>query len=114
MITNLEYLQQMTGNDPGIVKEMIQMFLAQLDETSVELDTLFESCNWLELSRLAHKMKSSALVIGVEVMTKEMIELEVLAKEASQPQKCKEYIDRFNFLATQVRTELKDCLQTLG
>jgi HPt (histidine-containing phosphotransfer) domain-containing protein len=113
MTTNLVYLQQMTGNNHDIMKEMIQMFLAQLDETSIELDLLFKNCNWLELSRLAHKMKSSALVIGVETMTKDMIELESLAKETTQPEKCKECINRFNELSMRVKAELEECLLTL-
>ncbi|MDR1666244.1 MAG: Hpt domain-containing protein [Bacteroidales bacterium] len=113
MTVNLAYLQQMTGNNHDIMKEMIQMFLAQLDETSIEMDILFSACNWPELSRLAHKMKSSSLVVGVEMVTGNMIELELLAKEATQPEKCKEYIDRFNELSVQVKAELKECLLTL-
>ncbi|MDR1866518.1 MAG: Hpt domain-containing protein [Bacteroidales bacterium] len=114
MVTDLKYLQQMTGNNNEIMKEMIELFLAQLAETQVEFDSLLVKGEWLELSRLAHKMKSSALVMGIELMANEMIELEVLAKEATHPEKCRESIARFNSLTDRTREELENCLASLA
>ncbi len=107
MITDLKYLQQMTGNDSAIMKEMIDSFLLQLTEMRSEFKLLIDSKNWLELSRLAHKIKSSALVMGVEPMSNEMKELELLAKEAKNTEKYPEYMERFNALTEMAEVELK-------
>ncbi len=101
------YLQQMTGNDNGMMKEMIYLFLQQLVEVRSEFGMLVSSKDWSELSRLAHKIKSSALVMGVESMASEMKELELLAKEARSTEKYSEYVARFNTMSDLVEVELK-------
>ena len=113
MITDLKYLQQMTQNDSEMMKEMIGLFLIQLDEMRSELGGLIESKNWSELSRSAHKVKSSALVMGVAPMVNEMKELELLAKEAKNTEKYPEYYIRFKNMADTVDVELKAFLISL-
>ena len=81
MTADLSYLQQMTGNEREVIKEMIELFLNQLTEMRVDIELLVNSKNWFELSRLAHKIKSSALVMGIGQMSEDMKELELLAKE---------------------------------
>ncbi|MDR3093932.1 MAG: Hpt domain-containing protein [Bacteroidales bacterium] len=112
MVTDLKYLRQMTGDNAEIMKEMIDMFLTQLTETSVELESLYENGNCLELSRLAHKIKSSALVMGAEQMAQNMIDLEKWAKEnVPQSEKCKTAIREFHVLSVEVRKELEEQLK---
>ncbi|GHT23740.1 hypothetical protein FACS189430_07490 [Bacteroidia bacterium] len=114
MVTDLKYLRQMTGDSAEIMKEMIDMFLTQLTETSVELGSLYESNNWLELSRLAHKVKSSALVMGAEQLAHNMIELEGLAKEeVPQSEKCLATIKTVLALSVDVRKELEEQVKNL-
>ena len=112
MLTDLKYLQQMTGNDNEMMKEMIEMFLLQLAELRVEMDSLFESQSWFELSRLAHKIKSSALVMGVAQMADEMKELELLAKEGKDTEKYPDYIARFNDMIETTKTEMRPFLDS--
>lgn len=103
----------MTGNDSEMMKEMINLFLLQLTEMRAELKLLTDNKNWLELSRLAHKIKSSAVVMGVETMANEMKELELLAKEAKSAEKYPEYIVRFNNIADMAEVELNAFLASV-
>jgi len=107
MLTDLKYLQQMTGNDSDMIKEMIELFLNQLSELRVEMASLVESQDWFELSRLAHKIKSSALVMGVGQMSEEMKELEHLAKEGKDTEKYPHYVARFNSMIETTEMELR-------
>ena len=107
MVADLNYLQQMTGNDSEMMKSMIELFLQQLAEMQIDLELLLNHKNWPELSRLAHKIKSSALVMGIEQMSDEMKELEFLAKEGKNIEKYPDYIARFNTLCDSVDVELK-------
>ena len=112
MLTDLKYLQQMTGNDSDMMKEMIELFLLQLDELQVEMDSLFESGDWFELSRLAHKIKSSALVMGVAQMADEMKVFELLAKEGKNTEKYPDFIARFKEMIETTKTEMKPFLDS--
>jgi len=107
MIADLSYLQQMTGNEREMMNEMIELFLRQLTEMRGDFELLVSNKNWVELSRLAHKVKSSSLVMGIGEMTDNMKELELLAKEGKKTEKYPEYIARFNMLADQAEEELK-------
>lgn len=110
MMTDLKYLQQMTGNDDVMIKEMIELFLNQLVEVRSDIKLLVECKNWTELSRLAHKVKSSALVMGIEQMAKDMKELELLAKESKDIEKYPDYVERLNSAIDLAEVELKTYL----
>ena len=112
MLTDLKYLQQMTGNDSDMMKEMIELFLHQLAELRVDMNSLMESQDWFELSRLAHKIKSSALVMGVEQMAQVMKELELMAKEGKDTEKYPDYITRLNEMIEITETELRPFLDS--
>jgi len=111
MLTDLKYLQQMTGNDRDMMKEMITLFLHQLAEMRVDVDFLMESQNWMDLSRLAHKIKSSSLVMGVEQMARDMKELELLAKEGKDTETYPDYIERLNTMIEIIGIELRPYLE---
>ena len=112
MITDLKYLQQMTDNDSGMMREMIELFLHQLAEMKEDMKLLLADKNWIELSRLAHKIKSSALVMGIEQMANEMKELEFLAKEGKNAEKYPDYIERFNAMTDITEAELRTYLDS--
>ena len=97
----------MTGNDSAMMKEMIELFLNQLAEMRVDIKSLIDSKNWLELSRMAHKIKSSALVMGIEEMVNEMKELELLSKEGKNSEGYPDYVARFDTMINIVEAELK-------
>jgi HPt (histidine-containing phosphotransfer) domain-containing protein len=100
----------MTGNDEVVIKEMIELFLHQLFESRSDMVFLMKQKNWHELSRLAHKVKSSALVMGVEQMVNDMKELELLAREGKNVEKYPEYIERFNSTIVLAKAELSPYL----
>ena len=107
MITDLNYLHQMTGNDSGMLKTTIEVFLHQLNEMRDDLQMLLNNKNWSELSRLAHKIKSSALMMGIEQMSDDMKELELLARESKNIEKYPYYVARFNTITDLIEEELK-------
>ena len=112
MLTDLKYLQQMTGNDSEMMKEMIELFLHQLSELQVDIEFLVGNESWFELSRLAHKIKSSALVMGVEQMAHDMKELELLAKEGKDTEKYPDYIARLKTMIEITEKELRPFLDS--
>ena len=112
MLTNLNYLQKMTGNDSEMMKSMIELFLIQLSEMQGEFELLLGHKNWPELSRLAHKIKSSALVMGIEQMVDDMKELEHLALEGKNVEKYPDFLARFNAMIDLIGVELNKYLDS--
>ena len=110
MISDLKYLQQMTSNDSETIKELIDVFLNQLSEMRADVAYLMDCRNWSELSRLADKIKSSALIMGIEEMIGEMKELELLAMESKNTEKYPEYVKRMNEMIDVISVELEPYL----
>jgi len=110
MMTDLKYLQQMTGNDTAAIKEMIGLYLNELTEMRSDVAYLMDCKNWSELSRLADKIKSSALIMGIEQMADEMKELELLAVEGKNTEKYPDYVERLNATIDLIRVELEPYL----
>ena len=100
----------MTSNDSTTIKELIDAFLNQLTEMRADVAYLMDCRNWGELSRLADKIKSSALMMGVEQMADEMKELELLAIEGKNTEKYPEYVVRLNELIDVINVELEPYL----
>ena len=110
-MTDLKYLQQMTGNDSSAMREFIDLYLNQLNDMQADVAYLMECRNWYELSRLADKIKSSALIMGVDQIADEMKELEQLAIEGKNSEKYLDYVENLNTLIDLVRVELEPYLE---
>ena len=95
MITDLSYLESMSGNNTDFIAEMVSIFRGQIDEYMVQLPALLEKSDFKNLSKVAHKAKSSVAIMG---MTKEadlMKNLEIFAQNEIEVFKYKEWIDTF-------------------
>jgi len=85
----------MTDGDSILIKEMIDIFAKQVIEYTGQMKDLYEHSNWHELSRLAHKAKSSLAIMGMKEMSGKMKELEILARDGKQVNRYPQYIDEF-------------------
>jgi HPt (histidine-containing phosphotransfer) domain-containing protein len=95
MITDLTYLKDMTDGNPELIQEMINIFTTQVNEYIGELNSLYDLKNWNGLSRIAHKAKSAAAIMGMTKLAKMMKEFELNAKDQLNVDKYPEYIHRF-------------------
>lgn len=79
-ITDLSYLQEMSGNDSSIIKEMIVIFIEQIPEFEHDFTTAFETQDWNALGAIAHKAKSSVRTMGMDEMGDKLEQLEHFSK----------------------------------
>ena len=112
MSTDLSYLESMTEGDTGLISEMIEIFSTQVVEFSELMQEFLERKDWQELSKLAHKAKSSVAIMGMTVLSEKLRDLEKLAKEEKEVHSFPEYIDYFNTASRDAVTELKNYLTT--
>ena len=105
MVTDLTYLTNMAGGNPEIIKEMIQIFVDQVEEYINEMRKLLDDKDYLSLGKLAHKSKSSVAIMGMNDLASELKTLEILAKEGKEPEKYPSMVENF---VSQCKSAIKE------
>jgi PAS domain S-box-containing protein len=90
---NLDYLQSLSDGNKKFEAEMIEIFLQKVPQDIFELTEAFNDANYLKISEISHKLKSSVAIFGrndlektlssfVEQSHKRMLNREILHKFA--------------------------------
>jgi HPt (histidine-containing phosphotransfer) domain-containing protein len=95
MIADLDYLKNMSGGDSKFIREMIELFREQIEEYKAIMPDLLQKKKYLELSKVAHKAKSSVAVMGMTEVAEVLKNLEILAQSGKEVDQYKSMIDRF-------------------
>ena len=103
---DLTYLKTTTGNDNAIIKELIQIFTAQLPELKEDIVSAFEQQNWHNLKELAHKAKNSFEIIGASQEAANLKNIEILAANEQNADKMPPLIETFLRSCQEVSREL--------
>lgn len=85
----------MTDGNVELIREMIDIFTQQVKEYSMQMTDLLRRSEWTELSRLAHKAKTSLAIMGMKDLSDKMKELETLARDGNEVDSYSDYIDNF-------------------
>jgi HPt (histidine-containing phosphotransfer) domain-containing protein len=98
MVTDLSYLNTMSGGNSEIIKEMIQIFNEQSLEYIRDMQAYLDAKNYLLLGKLAHKAKSSVAIMGMNDLATDLKTLEINTKDEkdveSYPVFVKKFIDQ--------------------
>lgn len=77
---NLDYLKEVSGNNQDFIREMVQTFITTLPRTLLELKESSTVENWDTLSRLAHQIKPSFTLMGLEFLRNKIAQIEERAR----------------------------------
>lgn len=113
MKTDLTYLKEMSGGNKDLVREMINIFINQVEEFSRDMDNHLAKKEYELLGKLAHKAKSSISIMGLEKLAKELKNLENLAKENKEPEKYPVILSFFKEETKVAVQELQEVLKNL-
>ena len=80
-VIDLTYLQSIADGNQSIVIELIEIFLEQINEFSNGFKGHFSKKDWKSLAALAHKAKSSVISMGLEDLSYELKNLELLCRD---------------------------------
>jgi HPt (histidine-containing phosphotransfer) domain-containing protein len=105
---NTEYLDSVSGGDPDIICELVNLFKEQAVEITGEMKLLFDAKNYKLLGLLAHKAKSSVSIMGMNDLATMLKTFELQAREEKEPHLYESYIDRFRIETNKAITELED------
>jgi HPt (histidine-containing phosphotransfer) domain-containing protein len=95
MITDLSYLESMSDSDLKFIREMVEIFREQIGEYSSEMPRLLAAADYKNLSKVAHKAKSSLAVMGMNTEAELLKELEIKAHDGLETHLYKGMIDHF-------------------
>lgn len=111
MITNLSYLKSMSENNKDFIAEMVSIFREQVEEYKQQLPALLEKSDFENLSKVAHKAKSSVAVMGMAEEAELLKKLESDAKAGTNIDSFKNMIDTFIQNSAKALVELDDYLK---
>lgn len=92
---NPEYLESVAGGDPGIISDLVEMFREQSSETYTQMLDLLSLGDYNNLGMLAHKVKSSVAIMGMNDLAVMLKNFELQAREGREKEMYKSYIERF-------------------
>ncbi|TAF68926.1 MAG: PAS domain-containing sensor histidine kinase [Flavobacterium sp.] len=82
-VYNLTVLHNLSRGNIDFVKKMIIIFIEQTSKTLVDIDKAFLENNFLEISKLIHKIKPSIESIGINIILKDITTLEKVSKTST-------------------------------
>jgi HPt (histidine-containing phosphotransfer) domain-containing protein len=109
---NTEYLDSVSGGDPEIINEIVLIFKDQCIEIYNEMRSLNSVKEFYSLGLLAHKVKSSVAIMGMEDLASMLKTFELQAKEGKESQMFESYITRFKNETDIAVKELEDLVNT--
>ena len=109
---NTDYLMDATGGDISIIKEIIGIFKDQVADSNIKMVELFEQKNYEELGHLAHKMKSSVAILGMDKLATTLKTFEIQTRTAECVEMYPEYIKMFKEETAAAFVELDDYIAT--
>jgi HPt (histidine-containing phosphotransfer) domain-containing protein len=107
---NMEYLDSVSGGDPGIINEIVVIFKEQSVEIYNEMKSYLASKNYTSLGLLAHKAKSSVAIMGMTEMAGMLKTFELQAREGKESQLYEQYLERFKRETEEAIRELDDLI----
>jgi HPt (histidine-containing phosphotransfer) domain-containing protein len=104
--TDLNYLKTMSGDDPVLISEMIEIFSQQVIELQNEMEELLRKKDYTTLGKVAHKAKTSVAIMGMNNLASELKNLELNAKEMKNIESYEDCIENFRIETEEAVKEL--------
>jgi HPt (histidine-containing phosphotransfer) domain-containing protein len=78
---DLSMIQTMSGGDEAFMAKMIRLFIDTVPQNVKELLAATNTQNWEQVSKLAHKLKSTVDSMGIKCIRDDIRQVESDAKE---------------------------------
>jgi len=108
---NTEYLNTVSAGDPEIISDIVVMFKDQSVEIYNEMKSSLAAGDFAMLGSLAHKAKSSVMIMGMNDLAAMLKTLEIQAKNSQESGLYKSYIERFRAETEAAVVELEDLVK---
>jgi CheY-like chemotaxis protein len=103
---DLGMIQSVSGGDKAFIKKMILLFIETVPQNVQELVDATERKNWEQVSKMAHKLKSTVDSMGIRTIHDQIRSVEMNAKN-------QEHLDLMPNMVRQVESVVSVCIQQL-
>ncbi len=105
---DLNYLKNISGNNQEFIKEMLQTFVQSIPVSLSDMEDALNAGDLVRLARMAHQVKPSMTLLGINHLKETAVHIEELAKSNQSPtlelqlnvmefiQTCKDIIDELS------------------
>jgi PAS domain S-box-containing protein len=77
---NLDYLRSVSGNNEEFIREMVSTFIQTVPGILEDMHHAMERQDWMKLSRLAHQIKPSFTLMGLDALRVDIVFIEENSK----------------------------------
>jgi CheY-like chemotaxis protein len=108
---DLSMIRSISGGDPAFIKKMILLFIETVPQNVKELVDSCRSQNWEQVSKMAHKLKSTVDSMGIKSIHDDIRQVEAQAKAREDlealPQKIEQVEAVISLCIRQLRKEVQ-------
>ncbi|SRR6056297_314418 len=108
MIYSLDKINEMAEGDQDFIHSVVSVFLEEVPEDLLALETALEDNNYQKVYQLAHKIKPNVDLLGMEQTRAAALEMETLGKSESNMEEIKRIFPSLKNDIHQVISELKN------
>ena len=112
MKIDLDYIYNISDGDREFIKEMLEVFVKITPESIDIINDSLEQKQWKEVARVAHKIKPSILLLGIDELTKLVKEIEHMAKNQEELDQLTAKISLLNQYTLEVLADIDELLST--
>jgi response regulator RpfG family c-di-GMP phosphodiesterase len=106
---NLEYLRSVSGNNEEFIREMVLTFTQTIPPVLVDMKSAVESSDWEKLARLAHQIKPSFTLMGLNALRTNILFIEENSKQLTKldelPQVVADFIRQCDLILPELAKE---------
>ena len=103
---DLTMIQSVSGGDKAFIKKMILLFIETVPQNVKELVDATEKRNWEQVSKMAHKLKSTIDSMGIRTLREKIRSVELNAKNLEQ-------LEILPNTVKQIESVVSDCIRQL-
>ncbi len=105
-IYNLEYLRSVSGNNEEFIREMVVTFTQSIPPVLEEMNMALQRADWEKLARLAHQIKPSFTLMGINSLRNSIVFIEENSKDRVRLEEIPKVLAEFLSQCDRVMAEL--------
>jgi HPt (histidine-containing phosphotransfer) domain-containing protein len=107
-LVSLHYLLSVMDNDEDLIREILELFLQDTQEELDKMNLAVTEERWEDVAKIAHRMKSSMLNLGLEEISQELLCIEVQIKQDGNHENTRNNVIRVNQICLDVFQDVRD------
>ena len=113
-IADLSYLKYISENDNEFMGEMISSFIENNPILLSELESFSADSNWIEVGKVAHKIKPTLVLMGINTIKEDIETIETNGRNSMEVEKIPALIENVNSVCLKAIQELKSELLSIS